>query len=185
LVDDPDLIGEICNRLGERIVRHVELSCQYETVGIVMGNDDFGFKTQPMLSPDDMRKYIIPWHKRLVEVAHRHGKYAVIHSCGQNASLMDDIIDVCGYDGKHSYEDVIQPVEEAYEQYHARIGIMGGMDVDFLTRSTPEAVYRRAKAMLERVGSRGSYGLGTGNSIPTYLPQENALAMMRAATEGR
>ena len=30
---------------------------------------------------------------------------------------MDDII-AMGYDAKHSFEDKIQPIEEAYEAYH-------------------------------------------------------------------
>jgi uroporphyrinogen decarboxylase len=98
---------------------------------------------------------------------------------------MDDIIDDIGYDAKHSFEDGIQPVEEAYDQYGRRISIMGGLDVDFLVRSEHGVVYRRAKAMLERSGQHGGYALGTGNSVPEYIPQENYFAMIAAATEGR
>jgi uroporphyrinogen decarboxylase len=52
-------------------------------------------------------------------------------------------------------------------------------------RSEPDAVYRRAKAMLERSADRGGYALGTGNSVPEYVPQEHYFAMIAAATEGR
>ena len=70
------------------------------------------------------------------------------------------------------------PVEEAYEQYHDRIAILGGIDVDFVCRSTPEEVYARSRAMLERSASRGGYALGTGNSVPEYIPYENFIAMI-------
>ena len=61
----------------------------------------------------------------------------------------------------------------------------GGIDVDFVCRSTPDEIYRRSKAMLERAQDRGGYALGTGNSVPDYVPMENYFAMIRAATEER
>jgi uroporphyrinogen decarboxylase len=87
------------------------------------------------------------------------------------------------YDGRHSYEDAILPVEEAYERYSGRIAILGGIDVDFVCRAAPDEVYRRSKAMLERSAMRGAYALGTGNSVPDYVPDEGYFAMTRAALE--
>ena len=87
------------------------------------------------------------------------------------------------YDAKHSYEDTILPVEAAYQKYGGRIAILGGLDLDFVCRSTPEEVYRRAAAMVEQTKDRGGYALGTGNSIPEYTPVENFLAMIRAVQE--
>jgi len=75
------------------------------------------------------------------------------------------------------------PVEEAYETYGSRIAIMGGIDVNFIATETPENIYRRCRAMLERTASRGGYALGTGNSVPEYIPYENYIAMVRAAWE--
>ncbi len=34
------------------------------------------------------------------------------------------------------------PVEEAYDRYHSRIAILGGIDLDFVCRSTPEQIYQ-------------------------------------------
>jgi uroporphyrinogen decarboxylase len=184
LVDDPDLASEIFDAIGARLVRHYEICVQHDTVGAVIGNDDWGFKTQTMLSPADMRRYVIPWHKKIVQVAHAAGKPAILHSCGNLAAVMDDVIDI-GYDAKHSYEDTIQPVEDAYEQYHDRIAILGGIDLDFVVRSEPQQVYKRAKTLLQQTADRGGYALGTGNSVPEYAPHENYLAMIAAATENR
>lgn len=185
LADDPDLAREIFDAVGERMVRYYKILLQHEAVGAIIGNDDWGYKTQPMLSPDDMRKYVVPWHRKIAAEAHAAGKPAIMHSCGNLRTLMDDIIDDIGYDAKHSYEDAIQPVEEAYEEYGRRIAILGGLDVDFVIRSEPEVVYRRAKAMLDRSADRGSYALGTGNSVPEYVPPEHYFAMIAAAIEGR
>lgn len=185
MVDDPGLVEKIFEDVGSRLVRYYEISSPRPTVGAVISNDDWGFNNQTMLSPADMRRYVFPWHERIVSVIHAAGKPAILHSCGNLEPVMDDIIDGMGYDGKHSYEDKIEPVEEAYERYGKRIAILGGLDLDFVCRSTPEAVSARAQAMLDRSASRGSYALGSGNSIPYYVPDENYLAMIEPAVAGR
>lgn len=152
-----------------------------DTIGLLCASDDRGFNTQTFLSPEDMRKYIFPWHKKIVEVAHRNGLPCVLHSCGYFGDIIDDVIDDMGFDGRHSYEDNIMPVEQAYEKYSDRIVIMGGIDVNMLTVGRPDDIYARARALIEQTKERGNYMLGSGNSIPEYIPPENYLAMIRAA----
>ena len=185
LADDPPLVSDLFESIGSRLVRHYERALEHNAVGAIIGNDDWGFKTQTMLSPDDMRRYVFPWHRRIVETAHAAGRPAILHSCGNLATVMDDIIDEMGYDGKHSYEDAIQPVEEAYDQYGGRIAVLGGIDVDFVIRETPERVHARASEMLARADRNGGFALGTGNSVPEYIPDDNYLALIAAATTSR
>ena len=180
---EPELAADIFEAVGSRLVRFYEICAKFDSVGACFGNDDWGFKGQTMLSPDEMRRYVFPWHKRIVEAVHREGKPAILHSCGNLEAVMDDVIDDMKYDGKHSFEDTIMPVEEVYERWGGRIGIMGGIDVDFLVRGSVEAIRERSRAMLERSAERGSYGLGSGNSIPTYVPQEKYFAMIETATK--
>lgn len=181
LYDDPELVRDIFDRVGSILLRHYEISASFDTVGILMINDDWGFNSQPMLSPAQMREYAFPWHKKMVEVAHKHGKPAVLHSCGQLESVMEDIIEDMKFDGKHSYQDNILPVEDAYRRWGGRIAILGGLDVDFLVRSEPEEITARARRMLEMAEEKGGYALGSGNSIPSYIPPEHYFAMLRAA----
>lgn len=181
LVDDPDLVQDIVDAIGSRLVAHYETMGQFDEVGAMISNDDWGFRTQTMLAPDAMRRYIVPWHRKIAAAIHGCGRPAILHSCGNLREVMDDIVDVCGYDAKHSFEDGIMPVEEAYAAFGDRIAILGGIDVDFLCRSTPEAVRARSRGMLDLAEPRGGYALGSGNSIPEYVPQENYLAMISAA----
>ena len=181
LYDDPELVRDIFDRVGSILLRHYEISASFDTVGILMINDDWGFNSQPMLSPAQMREYAFPWHKKMVEVAHKHGKPAVLHSCGQLESVMEDIIEDMKFDGKHSYQDNILPVEDAYRRWGGCIAILGGLDVDFLVRSEPEEITARARRMLEMAEEKGGYALGSGNSIPSYIPPEHYFAMLRAA----
>lgn len=181
LSDEPALAKDVFDAVGSRLLRHYELAAPYGTVGALISNDDWGFKTQPMISPDSMRSLVLPWHKRIAAAIHASGKPAILHSCGKLGSLMDDVIDVVRFDAKHSYEDNIEPVEAAYERLHSRIAVLGGLDLDFICVKSPEQVRARAKAMLERSASSGAYALGSGNSIPDYVPVENYFAMTSAA----
>lgn len=183
LYDDPDLVQAIFDKVGSTLVDYYENCAKYDTVGILMINDDWGFNTQTMLSVADMRKYVFPWHKKMVEAAHKNGKLAVLHSCGYANDIMEDIIEDMQYDGRHSYEDNIVPVEEFYKRWGGRIAVLGGMDVDFLVRSEEEEITRRSKAMLELAKEKGGYALGSGNSIPRYIPKEKYFAMTAAAAE--
>jgi uroporphyrinogen decarboxylase len=184
-VDEPQLVADLCEQIGRRLARYYEICAAYDGVGALMCNDDWGFKTQPMLAPAQMREWIVPWHKLAVEKIHAAGKPALLHSCGNLTDLMDDIIDVCRYDAKHSWEDTITPVEEAYERWGGRIAILGGIDVDFLCRRSPEEITARSRALLDRTAERGGYALGSGNSLPGYVPMEGYLAMRKAAVEQR
>ena len=183
LYDDPELVKAIFDRIGGILVDYYENCAKYDTVGILMINDDWGFNTQTMLSVADMRKYVFPWHKKMVEAAHRNGKLAVLHSCGYMVDIMEDIIGDMKFDGRHSYEDNIVPVEEAYRRWGGRIAILGGMDVDFLIRSDEQEILRRSKAMLELASEKGGYALGSGNSIPYYIPNEKYFAMTAAVAD--
>jgi uroporphyrinogen decarboxylase len=184
LADDSDLVECVFEAVGETLVRYFEIAAAHPAVGACIDNDDWGFKTQTMLSPRQMRQYVFPWHKRIVEVCHRASKPVILHSCGHFERILDDMAAI-GIDARHSYEDTILPVEEAYERYRDRFAIIGGIDVDFVCRASPDEVYVRARAMLERTAGRGGYALGTGNSVPDYVPDENYFAMIRAALETR
>jgi len=180
---DPELARDIFDAVGSRLVRYYEICASFDSVGACISNDDWGFKGQTMLSPEDMRRYVFPWHKRIVSAIHAAGKPAILHSCGNLEAVMDDVIDDMGFDGKHSYEDAIMPVEDAYERWSGRIAILGGIDVDFLIRHGVTEVRSRCAAMLDRSSARGGYALGSGNSIPSYVPVDHYRAMIGSATE--
>lgn len=182
IYEDEELVKAIFDEVGSRLLRFYEIVSSIASVGALIVNDDWGFKTQTMLSPETLRQFVFPWHKKTIETIHRNDKYAILHSCGNLADVMDDVIDEMGYDAKHSFEDVILPVERAWESYRQRIAILGGIDMDFLVRSNPEAIKSRSVKMLELTGCEG-YALGSGNSIPTYVLIENYLAMINAANE--
>lgn len=184
IYDDEQLVYDIFEQVGSGLAEYCRQSCSHKNVGACFSNDDWGFKTQTMLSPKDMRRFVFPWHKKIVEAIHNAGKYAILHSCGNYSMILDDLY-ALRYDGRHSYEDNIERVEDAYERFRGKLAVLGGIDVDFLIRSDEREIIKRSRAMIDKGMKSGGYALGSGNSIPEYIPDEKYLAMISAAKYDR
>jgi len=183
LHDQPDLVEAICQRVGELATATAAYAATIDNVDMMFLSDDLGFFSGTLVSPDVIRRYVVPHYKKITDVTHQAGNLVVFHSCGNVYKLMDDFIDDVGIDAKHSYEDKILPVEEAYRRWGDRVAVLGGVDMDLLGRGTEEQVRARVRQILEVCGAKGTgYALGTGNTAANYIPRQNYLAML---DEGR
>jgi uroporphyrinogen decarboxylase len=178
LYDQPDLVAAMVERITAIYVPVCEALLGMDAVGGLFTGDDMGYKTATMVSPQHLRQYVFPYHKRLAELAHAQGKVYILHVCGNIYNVIDDLIDDVGIDAKHSFEDAIMPVEAFKAQYGTRVGTVGGLDIDFLCRATEREVRERVRAVLETCMPGGGYVLGTGNSVANYIPLPNFLAMV-------
>lgn len=185
LADDRKLLHEILERIETLFVAMYKGMAGFDSVGALIISDDLGYRTQTLLSPQDLRELILPVHKKLADIIHDHNKPCIMHSCGNLTSIMDDIIDFVGIDAKHSYEDAIMPVFEFAKKYKDRIAILGGYDLDKLCRSSTEEVRKHTRSLLDELGKCGGYALGSGNSIPKYVPIANYLTMLDEGWKSR
>lgn len=140
LYDDPDLVKDVADRVGEMLYRTFEQIIDCDCVVGSFFGDDLGFRTGTLISPTHIRAYVLPWLKRIADLTHDRGKFVLLHCCGNGDVVMDDLIDFVGIDGKHSYEDAIMPVTEVKQRYGDRISIIGGVDMDVLARRSPDEV---------------------------------------------
>lgn len=184
-MDDRKLLREILDRIGTLYEAMCKGMAKLDCVGALVISDALGYKTQTLISPQDRREFILPLHRKLAGIAHDCNKPCILHSCGNLTSIMDDIIDYVGIDAKHSYEDAIMPVFEFAKRYAGRISILGGFDVDRLSRSQSEEVRRHTRLLLDELGKCGGYALGSGNSIPEYVPVTNYLTMLDEGWKSR
>lgn len=178
IYDQPDLIEAMFNKIEEIYIPLAQTLSQMDRVVALWMGDDMGFKTGTMIAPVYLRKYVFPLQKRVASIAHERGMPFLIHSCGNLEAVMNDLINEVGIDGKHSFEDVIEPVEIFTERYSGRIASIGGIDVDLLVRGTEEQVRVRTRAVLEACAPTKAYILGSGNSIANYVPLKNFLTMI-------
>ena len=182
LFDQRDLVGTIAARLRDFFRVWLRRVLEFDRVKMVWGSDDMGFKTGLMLSPADMREFVLAGHREQAAMSHAVGRPYLLHACGNLSAIMDDLVTDVKIDAKHSFEDTIEDVREAKKTYGKRLALLGGVDVDFLCRSDEQAVRRRVRETLQACLPGGGYCLGTGNSVANYIPLDNYLAMV---DEGR
>jgi len=173
---------ELVQTLADKIIAHdkviLERILQFKRVAMVWGSDDMGYRSGLLMSAADMRHYVLSGHKVLAAMAHQAGKPYLLHSCGNLREIMDDLIDDVKIDAKHSFEDTIEDVCGAKRTWGRKIGMIGGIDLDFLCRRDEEAIRRRVRQTLDVCMPGGGYCLGSGNSIANYVPLDHYLAMM-------
>lgn len=185
--EDPELFADLYQKIGDLyITLWTELNQKYNDIfAFYRMGDDLGFKTSTLLEPETIRKFILPQYKRVIDLIHSNDKKFLLHSCGYIFGIMDDIINL-GIDAKHSNEDQIAPFEKWIELYNDRIGLFGGFDLNLLILNKYDDIYREVleKGTKFRSMTKG-YGLGSGNSIPGYIPVEGFQAMVDAVKEIR
>ena len=141
--------------------------------------DDLGFKSSTLIDSQDIRGFILPQYKRIVDMVHAAGKPFLLHSCGNIFDVMEDII-AAGIDAKHSNEDQIAPMSEWVERYGDRIGNFGGLDTDHLVRMPlPELEQKVRDLWALACGKNGGFAIGSGNSIPAYVDDERYLLFLK------
>jgi len=184
---DPDLFRDLFIKIGDLWVKLWSWVIEnYSDIYVFfrMG-DDLGHKTSTLLDPEIIRQHILPQYKRIIDLVHASGKKFLLHSCGNIFPLMEDIISI-GIDAKHSNEDQIAPFSEWIDKYSERIGLFGGFDLNLMILNDPETVRKivQEQGLIFREKAKG-YGLGSGNSIPEYVPADSFLAMIEAVKEIR
>lgn len=185
IYEQPDLLKAIAGKVGEFGVAYARRLCQYSRIVAVNVGDDLGHKTGTLLAPQHISSIFIPCQKAVADAAHGAGKMCFIHSCGAIGEIMDDFIDVAKFDAHHSTQDVIMPITEMKRLYGRRIALLGGIDVDFLTRATSSDVRPYIRNIIEKCLPGGGFALGLGNWVADSMPLENYLTVLDEARRFR
>jgi uroporphyrinogen decarboxylase len=181
LLDQPDLVEAIAEKIRQYSRTALERALAFDRVEAVVASDDMGFKTGLLLSPQDMRRLVLPGHRDLARRSHEAGKLYLLHSCGNLEEIYDDLIEDVGLDGKHSFEDTIEDVRELKPSLGGRVALLGGIDMDFLCRADESAIRGRVRETLDICSPGGGFCIGTGNTVANYIPLDNYLVMLDEA----
>lgn len=182
LFEQPDLVKAIAERLREFYVAQVKRYLAYDRVRLIWASDDMGFKTGLFFDRGNMRRLVLDSHKALARLAHEAGRLYLLHCCGNLHEIIDDLVNDVRIDAKHSFEDTIEDIREVKHTYGQRIALIGGIDVDFLCRSSAEAIRARTRDTINTCQVGGRFCLGTGNTVANYIPLDNYVTML---DEGR
>ena len=179
MVDNPDLLRAIAERVGPLCVGIVESVAQRDWVGGIWYGDDMAYTSGLLVSPAFLRRYMFPYLAQIGRICRDNGKLLLFHSDGDLAEVLPDLV-ACGVQGIHPNEPASVDMAEMKQKWGGRQCLLGGVDLDLLTRGTPDDVAAATQALIERVGPGGGVALGSSNSVARFVPLANYKAMLRA-----
>jgi len=184
--DDPELYADLYKKVGDMSLKIWKnfLREFSDDFCVLRFGDDLGFKSNTLISDDDIVTHIIPQYKRIIDEVHRCGKPFLLHSCGNIFNVMDELISA-GIDAKHSNEDQIAPFPVWVEKYGDKIGNFGGIDTDAVCRLSRAEMKEYITDVVKKSVGRGGFAFGSGNSIPSFVPVDNYLMMNEIIREIR
>ena len=181
LFDQRDLVKAVADKIGDLIFRYNAELLKFQNLTAIFQGEDFGFNTQTLIPPNDIREFFYPWHRKYSKQIHKAGKYYYLHSCGKVDELMDEFIDDLQIDGKHSFQDEVLSIQEYKHRRGDRIALLGGVDVHKLTTFREDELRKYVRGIIDRCAPGGKFAIGSGNSIPSYVSVKNYLIMIDEA----
>lgn len=152
---------------------------------VLIGND-MGSQRGLMLSPDMVRRFVIPGCKKLVEQAHDYGLKVIYHSCGSIVDVIPDLIEA-GVDVVHPIQALAAGMEprSLKEKFGDRVAFCGGVDTqDLLVNGSVEDVERKVRELRE-IFPTGLVISPSHEAIMPDVPPKNIRALFDAATDGK
>ncbi len=152
-------------------------------IDILLIGDDIGTQTGLLLSPAQIREFVLPYLKQYVHLCKEYGVKAMFHSCGAIRELIPDLIET-GF-------DILNPVQvraagmipaELKDEFGGKICFHGGVDVQkTMPLGTVEEVKEEVRERIDVLGKNGGYILAPTHNFQADVPLENMLAFYEKA----
>jgi len=186
MIANPEIYEEVNAKIMDFYLKANEIfyeATKHRLNAVLIGND-MGSQRGLMLSPEMVRKFIIPGCKQLVEQAHSYGLKVIYHSCGSIADVIPDLIEA-GVDIIHPIQALAAGMEPANlkAQFANQVSFCGGVDTqDLLVNATPEQVRAKVKELREYFPT-GLILSPSHEAIMPDVPPANIKALFDEATK--
>lgn len=145
----------------------------------IFTSDDLGHQNGPMMSPTIFHELYFPLYRELIAYVHSKGMHFWLHSCGDNALLMEPLIEA-GLDVFHPVQKGCMDFQQTAARFGGRISFLAGLDVQqTILHANSQGIrdeIRRMKAIFHRAD--GGLLLAMGNGIMPGTPIENIAAAL-------
>jgi len=145
--------------------------------------DDLAMEHCGFFSEKMFEEQLLPHFKRLFGEYRRLGMEVFMHSCGQMADYLPQLIDA----GLTGWEPV-QPCNDLAKvkrEYGKDLVFMGGVDEKAMAQMTPDQVREMTAETIKILGKGGGYIIAPSQEVMSDVPPENIAAMLSAAIEWR
>lgn len=175
---------ELLEQITEWMIHSVDLMAGIPIDGI-MFTDDHAYQQGMMMGEEKWRKLFKPRWKRIYDRAHKYGFYTLMHMCGNNTSIVSDLIEI-GLDCMESCQPEAEDIYKLKKHYGKDIRFWGGLGVQKLIPfGKPDEVRKETKRLKIEMGKGGGYILSTAKPFFEQAPIENIAAYLEEAITSR
>lgn len=184
MIANPEIYEEVNDKVMEFYLKANEIfyeATKGELDAVLIGND-MGSQRGLMLSPDMVRRFVIPGCKQLVEQAHSYGLKVIYHSCGSIVDVIPDLIEA-GVDVIHPIQALAFGMEpnNLKEKFGTQVSFCGGVDTqDLLVNGSPLQVQEKVRE-LRNIFPTGLIISPSHEAIMPDVPPENIKALFDEA----
>jgi uroporphyrinogen decarboxylase len=164
LAERPAGLSRLLETVHSFYKEELELWARTEVDALVFA-DDWGGQGSLLVAPALWREIFKPIYRDYVEIAHRHGKYAFMHSDGHIAAILPDLVEI-GLDALNA-QLFCMDVEDVGRRFAGKLTFWGEVDRQhLLPYGTPDEVaeaVRTARGALWRGGgaiAQCEFGIG-------------------------
>ncbi|MBW2292621.1 MAG: hypothetical protein JRG94_09960 [Deltaproteobacteria bacterium] len=171
IYQDPDFMRRVVAFHTEHYLRHLDAVLD-TGMEVVMGGDDLGQKTGPMLRPAMIEEFFGDSYRRIAERVHQRGAKLLWHSCGNIYALLEMFVD-WGFDGIITMEPTADmEVGRVRELVGDKLVLIGNLDVSrLLVRGSQREVDEAVKQAIKGAASGGGFVLSASHSHSLIDPQ--------------
>lgn len=175
LQDDPGLIEEVLKRYADWQVAALQ---KYQELDIDFGlsGDDLAHKTGPFFSPEVLRDLLLPY---AMQIAREIRMPWILHCDGNIMPILHDLLTL-GMAGLHPIEPGAMDIFALKRDYGDRLCLIGNIDINTLSRGTPEEVREETRTKIQALAPGGGYVCASSTCIPEYAKPENFAALVQA-----
>ncbi len=173
LYDDPDLVADICNYLGDFIVTVIERAVTEVDLDFALIWEDLAFKTGPLISPEMFRKFMLPSYKKVTSFLKSHGIDNILVDSDGMSDLIIPLWIEGGVTGLYPFEVAAgSDALATREKYGQRLAIIGNIDKRALAKGKKE-IEREVMSKVPQLLASGGYIPFVDHCVPPDVPFEN------------
>ncbi len=142
-----------------------------------------------LISPDNYREFIAPYHKELVEYFKTKKVGVTTHICGTTYPIFEDLLD-CGFttisfdlDQQADPTLYVDQLARFMDVAKGRAVAIGNVDATKFEKTSREAMYADVRRCVDTAGRRSAFILSTSCEIPPRSDPEVVKWFMDAAHE--
>ena len=175
LMDEPELVGQFFHRMSDIMAIVADQLCSLDITALYV-MDDVAANSGLMMSPSQVREHILPHWKKVIDVAHAHGKPVFFHTDGKVDELYDLFADELKVRMLNPLQPDLQDVGEFARDYHGRTGIYGGLYTGRIHMMAPDEIRAHVFDLFEKSGKGGGLVISSHDlDISTTEEQLDAL----------